>query len=198
MSEKPSLLLQVRQKVREVGVDLLGFINKSLIPLDNVYEGESKLCVQCHSPISPESEFCSSNCEMKYLDEFNRLYNYHSGRLYSYCVQQSMYISTFIGKTPLCKYPRCFNSCYVEDYGRVHDYCTRSHAGEHKKMKEAAERQQRAALRGGGQSRAGNGRTSGRGKGGSSQGACSHQRGDQGHHQETGCDNVAIIYLEFL
>ncbi len=87
MSEKPSLLFQVRQKVREVGV--LGFI-KSLIPLDPVYEGESKLCVQCHSPISPDFEFCSLNCEIKYLDEFNRLYNFHSGTYtYPICVQQS-------------------------------------------------------------------------------------------------------------
>ncbi len=67
-------------------------------------------------------------------------------------------------------------------------------------MKEAAERQQRAAHRGGGQSRAGNGRTSARGRNGSSRGAWSHQGGgDQGHHQhEAGCDNVAMIYLEFF
>ncbi len=46
------------------------------------------------------------------------------------------------GETPLCKFPRCFKTCFVENYGRVHDYCSKSHAGEHQKMKEAAERQQ--------------------------------------------------------
>ncbi len=75
-SEKRSLYLQAKQKVGELGV--VEFF-RSLLALDNVYEGESKLCVQCHSRISPDFDFCSPHCEMKYWDEFNRQYTYHSG-----------------------------------------------------------------------------------------------------------------------
>ncbi len=73
------------------------------------------------------------------------------------------------GKTPLCKFPRCFKTCFVENYGRVHDYCSKSHAGEHRKMKEAAERYQHTSRnrKGRGNSWGGDGhQLGGRGRGG--------------------------------
>ncbi len=67
-----SRYLQVKQKVQELGI--IGYF-KYLITLD---PGK---CVQCHSAISPDSssEFCSSQCEMNYWDEFNHQYSCHSG-----------------------------------------------------------------------------------------------------------------------
>ncbi|XP_064399746.1 uncharacterized protein LOC135346153 isoform X3 [Halichondria panicea] len=163
-SEKRSLYLQAKQKIGELGV--VEFF-RSLLALDNVYEGESKLCVQCHSHISPDFDFCSSHCEMKYWDEFNHQYTYHSG------------------ETPLCKFPRCFKTCFVENYGRVHDYCSKSHAGEHQKMKEAAERQQHTSRnrRGKGHSWRGGHQLGGRGgaRGGGGAGKSQAGRYQQGH-----------------
>ena len=57
-----------KQKVQELGI-IVYF--KSLIASD------PGVCVQCHSPC--DSEFCSPHCEMKYWDEFNHQYTYHSG-----------------------------------------------------------------------------------------------------------------------
>ena len=41
----------------------------------------------------------------------------------------------------VCKLPGCNKLCYVENDGFVHDFCGRSHALEHKAMKDKAERQ---------------------------------------------------------
>ena len=35
----------------------------------------------------------------------------------------------------LCSMPGCDKHCYVEKDGRIHDYCSKTHAEEHKKMK---------------------------------------------------------------
>ena len=44
----------------------------------------------------------------------------------------------------LCDYPGCNKPCFVE-YGshRMHDYCGRTHAQQHKEMLESSQRQQR-------------------------------------------------------
>ena len=35
----------------------------------------------------------------------------------------------------LCSKPGCDKDCYIERDGRIHDYCSKTHADEHKKMK---------------------------------------------------------------
>ncbi len=193
MSENRSLLLQVKQKLLEAGADLVGFItNSRSLPLEPVFEGKYLVCVQCHSPISSGSEFCCGYCVLKYWEEFNRIYNCHSGIIILISLWQSNECTFFfnVGKTPLCKFPRCFNSCYVEDNGRIHDYCNRSHAGEHKKMKEAAERQQHTSrnqrggkghsLRGGQQLGGGGGGARGGARGGGGAGTSQGGRYQQG------------------
>ena len=43
---------------------------------------------------------------------------------------------------PECKMPGCNKQCYVENDGRVHEFCGRTHAGQYKAMKDP-ERQQK-------------------------------------------------------
>ena len=40
----------------------------------------------------------------------------------------------------VCGYPGCSKQCYVEPSGRVHDYCSRTHASEHKVLQDRARR----------------------------------------------------------
>lgn len=41
-----------------------------------------------------------------------------------------------------CKMPGCNKQCYVENNGRVHDFCSRTHATQFKAMKDAEKQQQ--------------------------------------------------------
>ena len=35
-----------------------------------------------------------------------------------------------------CSFPDCEKPCFIERNGRIHDYCSKTHADEHRKMKE--------------------------------------------------------------
>ena len=41
----------------------------------------------------------------------------------------------------VCKMPGCDKLCYVENDGRIHDFCGKGHANEYRAMKEEERRQ---------------------------------------------------------
>ena len=49
-------------------------------------------------------------------------------------------ILLFFAGRNVCGYPGCSKKCYVEPSGRVHDYCSKTHASEHKVMQDRAQR----------------------------------------------------------
>ena len=57
------------------------------------------------------------------------------------------FVNYFDGGPPECKMPGCKQRCYVEDDGRVHEFCGRSHAKEYRAMEEEAERQEQMRKR---------------------------------------------------
>ena len=65
----------------------------------------------------------------------------------------------------MCNLPGCMEPCYVENHGRTHDYCKRSHAQQHRKMQEAAQRQLRSRGKKNSGNQWGNGQKAGRGGG---------------------------------
>ena len=74
------------------------------------------------------------------------------------------------GEVPPCRFPGCLKPCFVEN-NKCYDYCTRSHAIEHKRIKEAAERQHKSKKSGGNQLSGGSKLSSG---------TSGHQRNHQG------------------
>ena len=49
------------------------------------------------------------------------------------------FVNLFDGGPPECKMPGCNQPCYVEDNGRVHDFCGKTHAREYRAMKDKAD-----------------------------------------------------------
>lgn len=75
--------------------------------------------------------------EWKFLSTFQSAQTH---TLYSY--QEAIMMEKVFSGHRICGYPGCNKLCYVErGTGRVHDYCNRTHADQHKVMRDRVWRQ---------------------------------------------------------
>lgn len=103
----------------------------------------SPTCRQCDAPVHPDYEFCSEGCALEYWKKFRHQHHQKSGDYRatpSLLLLLVIYIFSSAGRK-VCAYPGCSKPCFVESSGRIHDYCGRKHADEHKALQDRGRRQ---------------------------------------------------------
>ena len=108
------------------------------------YLGGSPVCRQCSTPVHPNYEFCSEACGLEYWRNHHHKtsgdLNIMTSTFYDICCCSCLMCLLFRTGRNVCGYPGCSKQCYVEPSGRVHDYCSRTHASEHKVLQDRAQR----------------------------------------------------------
>ena len=108
---------------------------KSLGQILVVYDRPS--CYQCDAPVHPDFVFCSEACSFNYWKKCRDQYHKISGDLangfhYHHCCYLFLF---FTSGQKVCGYPGCSKPCYRER-GRTYDYCSKTHATEHRTLQD--------------------------------------------------------------